>query len=105
MKKTEMCKAITEIYSRSNEDPSEYMGEITTQIHPDGFGNLEIKISNTYDCINISYAILKEISALVGSEHINVGEKDFKSGCETCDHGSEHSIKIYVKNAKLYENN
>ena len=46
------------------------------------------------DDLSLTFAKMKEISDLLQTEAIDFGDKDYQSGCESCDYGSRTEIEI-----------
>lgn len=49
----------------------------------------------------VSFADLKFLSELLGTDEINVGNESYSPGCETCDHGSRAEIDLFISKAKI----
>lgn len=49
----------------------------------------------------ISFKALNKLSELLGTEEIDLENDDYRSGCDSCDWGSEHSVDIECKNIRL----
>lgn len=63
---------------------------------------LEIQFIQEYDYVDITFEQLELISELLGTKNINIGSKEGHPGCDTCDHGSQYILPIYVKQYKLH---
>ena len=56
---------------------------------------LEIEISQMYEYVEVNFETLQKIAEAIGTQKINVGERDFTSGCESCDWGSNYRVTFY----------
>lgn len=56
-----------------------------------------ITVTNMYEYVDITFDHLEAISKLLKTENINIGTKDYESGCDTCDYGSEYWIDLHVR--------
>lgn len=63
---------------------------------------LEIQFERMYEYVDISFGHLEQISEILGTKNINIGEREGHGGCETCDHGSRYIVPIYVKQYQLH---
>ncbi len=60
-------------------------------------GGIRIRLSKMYnDGIEklATVANIQALSDIVGTDEIDIGDKDYRSGCSSCDWGSEESIVL-----------
>lgn len=60
----------------------------------------EIRVSKMYEFYDeqaFQFDDLKFFSELLGTDAINVGAVDYRSGCETCDYGSRSEVSVYCE--------
>ncbi len=53
-----------------------------SKMYNDGIGHLA------------SFTNMQWLSNLLGTDRINVGDRDYRSGCDSCDYGSEESLVL-----------
>lgn len=57
-------------------------------------GRLRFDISQMYEFADVSFGALKQVSELLGTEHIDIGHGAAHGGCSSCDHGSEYIVEL-----------
>jgi hypothetical protein len=62
-----------------------------------------IHISKMYEGLGrmTSFKALSGLADKLGTDEINLENEDYRSGCDSCDWGSEHSVDIVCKNINL----
>lgn len=66
---------------------------VTCEDYPDG--SYTVKVSQMYSHINLTFAKLKRLAELFGTENFNVNNWS-QQGCETCDSGSSYTHEFHV---------
>lgn len=55
-----------------------------------------VKVSDMYNYpLEFTFAQLKEVSEFFGTDKIDL-DRDFSSGCESCDYGSSYQVTLHV---------
>lgn len=57
---------------------------------------IELIMWSRVHTINLTFSHLTKLSKLLNTDNINVGESEFKSGCDTCDFRWEEKLLITV---------
>jgi hypothetical protein len=103
--KTFLENQFLDFFKFLEEKQSSYMSEsyVTINLSFDENKDLLIVflISNQYNHLEINFDVLTKISEIFGTKSINVGEKQFNSGCETCDYGSSYSEEFFIKKPSM----
>lgn len=60
-----------------------------------------LNITQMYEFVDINFDFLEKLSKMFETKNINIGDKESRAGCETCDYGSSYSLTIYIKNSKI----
>jgi hypothetical protein len=73
------------------------LGNTATYCYSDN--TITIYDSAMYECPEMTFRKLSELSELFGSEDIRT-DMDYlvKEGCETCDYGSEYGYEVIIEN-------
>lgn len=58
-----------------------------------------VELTQMYEYVDLTLAKLEAIAALLGTQHINIEERDrdHEEGCDSCDYGSRYTLTLYVK--------
>lgn len=59
--------------------------------------DVRIVVERMYSYVEVQFSHLQDLSELFQTQNINIGDRDFYSGCETCDHGSSYRVTIVVR--------
>jgi hypothetical protein len=57
---------------------------------------LVISISQMYEYVDMTFDLMEDITKIVGSRKMNIGNKSNYPGCETCDYGSKYTLELVV---------
>lgn len=95
MKKAEFTKELNKIFFDAH--ALDLCGAKVTLVHNPKDCELEIIVSQMYEYVEVGFDKLAAMAALCETDHINIGEKDFSSGCETCDWGSSYMVYFFLK--------
>lgn len=57
---------------------------------------LVVRVSQMYEFVNLTFAILKQISEHYGTDEIDVDDYA-RSGCDTCDYGSSYTHTVTIE--------
>ena len=49
----------------------------------------------------VSFANMKWLSDLLGTDKIDLQNEDYRPGCDTCDYGSEHSVEFVCQDCDV----
>jgi len=62
-------------------------------------GTCTVSVSKMYLGLGdlVSFANMKWLSELLGTEAIDLRNEFYREGCETCDYGSEHSVNFVCR--------
>jgi len=80
-----------EIVLRANEG-----ADVTSTERPDG--TITIEASQMYDYVNVTFALMKGLAELFGTDKIDTDQTS-SSGCETCDYGSDYCVTFTIVGA------
>jgi hypothetical protein len=69
---------------------------VTSTERPDG--TIAIEASQMYEYINVTFALMKELAELFGTDKIDT-DQESSSGCETCDYGSDYIVTFIIEGA------
>jgi hypothetical protein len=47
--------------------------------------------------VPLTFNVLQALSETLGTRSIDVGDKEYTYGCETCDYGSAATVELYIK--------
>jgi len=61
-------------------------------------GTLTLRVQQMYEYVEVTFANLEKLSTICGTTSIDVGEKDARGGCESCDYGSCYMVDFHLKN-------
>lgn len=67
-----------------------------------GFGHVRITVHQMYDYVKVTPDVLTRLSFILGTEKIDIGEKDADGGCESCDHGSDFRVTFDVFDVDVF---
>lgn len=94
MYKAELVKKLEELW-----EPGQYADfEVEIKSYNKLAGELSLRISKMYSYVEVSYEILQRVSEFMQTTNINLGDKDFSNGCQSCDYGSNYWVDIHFKN-------
>lgn len=66
----------------------------------DNNSTLVIELQKMYEHVKVRFEHLEKLSKLLGTQNINLGNREVSSGCPTCDFGSSYRVSIYIMNVK-----
>lgn len=61
----------------------------------------DIKFTTMYEYVEISLDALQAVSDIFKTRNINVGHKEYYSGCDTCDYGSSYELHLTVQGSPI----
>lgn len=85
-----IARAIELVQARNSES---YEKPVVTATN-DG-ETVRIHAARMYSFVDVSFAALKELSELFGTDQIDTDQSSV-SGCETCDYGSSYDVTFIV---------
>lgn len=67
--------------------------DVTASVEGD---TVRIRADRMYEYVDVSFAALKELSDLFGTDKIDT-DQDSSGGCETCDYGSSYEVTFIIR--------
>lgn len=58
---------------------------------------IKISVSQMYEYVPNGFQELKKIGEFFGTDKVNGSDKDYYSGCETCDYGSSYTVNFIIE--------
>jgi hypothetical protein len=102
MNKEELAKALESIIGKSISDWDDLDIKVKDNNWTEKGRSITIEISKMYDYVRITFAMLKELSELFGTDFIDFGDKTSMDGCDTCNHGSCYTERLEISHIGIH---
>ena len=66
-----------------------------------GNNDLTVTLQQMYEYVDVQFDHLSQLSEMLATRRIDIRDKRFSSGCETCDHGSSFELSIHIREIGL----